>query len=182
MSILGDKSSRWPKALSDRPDLLEQSSGLVKAHPVDMVTSLKGIMVKPNSSKASVDSQSSWATGESSRGTLRTASGSPVTEEVPATAIVGPESPMTTATPASAMEGSFFGFFGAVGTNRRLWDETHIPMAGVLRVGATARPTRPGFDVSSAQNSFSPLLGLGCEEGLCFVRKMTPRWFLVRRE
>ena len=114
-------------------------------------------MVKPNSSKASVDSQS-WATGESSRGTWRLASGSPVTDEVSATMMVGPKSPVTTATPASALEGSFFGFSGAMGSNWRLWDET-------------ARPTGLGFDVSSAQNSFSPLLGLGCEEGLCFGEK-----------
>ena len=69
-----------------------------------------------------------------------------------------PKSPVTTATLASESEGSFFGFFGAVGSNRRLWDET-------------AWPTGPGFDVSSALNSFSPLLGLGCEEGLCFDEK-----------
>ena len=187
VSVLGAKSSRWPKALSDRPDLLKQSGGLVKAHPVDKITSLKGIMVKPNSSKATVDSQS-WATGESSRGTWRATSGSSVTDEVLATATVGPEppatetvdleppaiatmdpessatatvdpeSPVTTAMPESESEGSFFGFSGAVGSNRRLWDET-------------AWPTGPGFDVSSTLNSFSPLLGLGCEEGLCFGEK-----------
>ena len=48
VSILGAKDPRWPKVLSDRPDLFKQSGALVKAHPVDTVTSLKGIMVKPS--------------------------------------------------------------------------------------------------------------------------------------
>ena len=65
---------------------------------------------------------------------------------------------MTTTMLASESEGSFFGFSSAVGSNWRLWDET-------------AWPTGPGFNVSSALNSFSPLLGLGCEEGLCFGEK-----------
>ena len=51
------------------------------------------------------------------------------------------------------------------GTNRRSREETQTP---VKLMG-------PGYAVSSdlrhqgaAHNSFSPLLGLGCEEGLCF--------------
>ncbi|KAL0008498.1 hypothetical protein SO802_010000 [Lithocarpus litseifolius] len=49
-----------------------------------------------------------------------------------------------------------------------MWDETHTPIIDVLRVEAMARPMGPGFE---AQNSFSPLSGLGSEKGLCFGRR-----------
>ena len=114
-------------------------------------------MVKPNSFKASVDSQS-WATGESSRGTWRSASGSPVTDDVPATATVGPKSPVTTATPASASEGSFLGFSVRWGPNGG---------CGTRRQG----PLDLGLMFLLPKTLFSPLLGLGCEEGLCFGEK-----------
>ena len=74
-----------------------------------------------------------------------------------------PGSPVTT--PASATGGSIFGFFDVEGTNRRSMEETQTP----------AKLMGPGYAVSSdlrhqgaTHNSFSPLLGLGCEEGLYF--------------
>ena len=82
--------------------------------------------------------------------------------------------PVTLASSASATEGSSFGFSDVEVTNRRLKEVTQTPIAGVWKVGSTAKPMGLGFVVPSdlrhqgaTQNSFSPLLGLGSEEGLC---------------
>ena len=76
---------------------------------------------------------------------------------------------------ASATEGSNFGFFGVVVTNRRLREETQTPIASVLRVGTMTKQMGLGYVVSfdlwhqgATQNSFSSLLGLSSEEGFCF--------------
>ena len=87
-------------------------------------------------------------------------------------------SPVTTVVLTSATKGSNFGFSGVEVTNWRLREETQTLIAGVLRVGTTAKLIGPGYVVSSdlrhqgvAQNFFSPLLGLGSEEGLYFGEK-----------
>ena len=56
---------------------------------------------------------------------------------------------MTTVALASATEGSNFGFFGVVVTNRRLREETQTPIASVLRVGTMTKLMGLGYVVSS---------------------------------
>ncbi|XP_065615874.1 uncharacterized protein LOC136061702 [Quercus suber] len=168
VTALGAKDVSWPKMSSGGPEHFNQSGGLVKAHPVDTTLALKGTLDKPGTLKASFDSQSSWAKGESSRGISEVVSGSPVPAAMLASSTEGSGSPVTTAAPASATEGFDIGFSGVEVTNRRLRDVTHSPIAGVLTGGATARPMGPWFD---AQNSFSTLSCLGSEEGLCFGRR-----------
>ena len=160
---LGAKDVSWPKVSSGGPEIITQSGGPVKAHPVFSSLALKGSFVKPG--KASFDGQSLWARGESSSGITETVSGSPVPTTVPVSSMEGFGLPVASAAPASATEGSDLGFSGVEVRNRRLRDVIHTPIVGVLRGGAMARPMGPGFD---AQNSFSPLSCLGSEEDLCF--------------
>ena len=135
-------------------------------------------MAKPISLKESYDGQSMWVQGESPKGRLKLVSGSPVSTAASTSVTEVFGSLVTTVVSTSAMKGSNFGFSGVEVTNWRLKEETQTPIAGVLRVGTTAKLMGPGYVVSSdlrhqgvTQNSFSPLSGLGSEEGLYFGEK-----------
>ena len=121
---MGTKDFSWPKALSDGPELINQSGGLVKAHPVEIVSPLKGTLVNPVPVFESYDGQITWVQGESLRGRSRLVSGSSMSTValMSATEVFG--SSMTTVAPASVMKGSNFGFSGMEVTNWRLREET----------------------------------------------------------
>ncbi|KAF3967821.1 hypothetical protein CMV_008223 [Castanea mollissima] len=99
--------------------------------------------------------------GESSRGSSRDNSGSPVFAVAPKSKEDHPDEV------ARAMEAPKPGFSGGVVTYRRKRDVTHSPIASLLRIGSTRRLMGIGIVVSSnlqhqgaAQNSFAPLSGL----------------------
>ena len=89
VTILGAKDVSRPKVSSRWPELPNQSSGLVKAHPMDTTLALKGTLVKPGPLKASFDGQFSWAKGESSRGISETISVSPMPAAMSASSTKG---------------------------------------------------------------------------------------------
>ena len=145
---MGTKDFSWPKALSDGPELINQSGGLVKAHPVEIVSPLKGTLVNPVPVFESYDGQITWVQGESLRGRSRLVSRSSVSTAAPASATEAFVSSVTTVALASAMEGSSFGFSGVEESNRRLKEETQTLIAGILKVGLTAKLMGPGYVVS----------------------------------
>ena len=61
---MGINEFSWPKALSGRPELINQSGGLAKAQPVETILSLKGTLVKPGSLKESHDGEAMGTRGE----------------------------------------------------------------------------------------------------------------------
>ena len=107
MTYLDAKSFRWPKEASGKPE----SGGLAQAQPVDSLSPFKGNLVKPMAFKHSFEGQASWAVGESSRGSPRQCTGSPVPAEIPASMREVSGSP---AALANATVGSFVGFSDAV--------------------------------------------------------------------
>ena len=145
---MGTKDFSWPKALSDGPELINQSGGLVKAHPVEIVSPLKGTLVNPVPVFESYDGQIMWVQGESLRGRSRLVSGLSVSTAAPASATEAFVSSVTTVALASVMEASF-GFSGVEESNRRLKEETQTLIAGILKVGLTAKLMGPGYVVSS---------------------------------
>ena len=53
MTYLDAKDFSWPKDVSGGPDIIKLSGGLAQAQPVDNVSPLKGILVKPMGLKGS---------------------------------------------------------------------------------------------------------------------------------
>ena len=100
---------------------------------METILPLKGNFVKPRSFSELYDGQSTWGQGESSCGRPRWVTRSP------ASATVVSRSPVTTTVPARATGGSYFGFSGMEGTNRRLKEDTQAPIASALRVGSLAK-------------------------------------------
>ena len=110
VTYMGSKVLSWPKASSGRPEPINQSSELVKAHPVETDSSFKGTLVQPIPLIERCDGQRLWVQGESS--CAMEAPRSPVTAVSPMSAIA----PMIAAalssatkvfgSPASATEGS----------------------------------------------------------------------------
>ena len=121
---MGTKDFNWPKVLSGKPELINQSGGLVKAHPIETVSSPKSNLVKPVSLKESYNGQSTWVQGESLRGRSRLVSESSMSIVAPMSATEVFGSSMITVAPASVMKGSNFGFSGMEVTNWRLREET----------------------------------------------------------
>ena len=171
VTYMGSKVLSWPKASSGGLEPINQFGGLFKAHPVEIDSSLKGTLVKPVLLIERYDGQLSWVQRENS--SAMEAPRSLVTMVL----LMSVAALVIMAAPAlvSATEGSRSKFSGVEVSNRRLRAENQTPLAGVLKDGSTAKLMGPGYVVPSdlrhqgdGQNSFSPLLGLGSEEGLCF--------------
>nr|POE83745.1 hypothetical protein CFP56_06069 [Quercus suber] len=147
VTYLDAKNFSWPKEVSGRPEILKHFGGLAQAQPVDTLSPLKGNLVNPVALKDSFEGQVTWAVGESSRESQWKCIGSPVPATIPASTREVSKSPMTVAVPTSATVRSFVGFSGAVVTDRRIGDVTHIPIVGDGKADAS-------------HNSFSLLSGL----------------------
>ena len=167
VTYMGSKVFNWPKASSGGPEPINQSGGLVKAHPMETDSSLKGTLVIPVPLIERCDSQCSWVQGESS--SAMEAPRSSVTMVLPmsiatlviavtpslvivatpalASATEAFRSLVTMVSPANATEGSESKFSGVEVSNRRLKAKNQTSLAGVLEDGLTTKLMGPGYVV-----------------------------------
>ena len=167
------KVFNWPKASSGGLEPINQSGGLVKAHPMETDSSLKGTLVIPVPLIERCDGQRSWVQGDSlsameaprspvtmvllmSIATLVIAAmlslvivAAPMIVAAPALASATKafRSLVTTVSPVNATEGSVSKFSGVEVSNRRLKAKNQTSLAGVLEDGSTAKLMGPGYVV-----------------------------------
>ena len=155
VTYLDAKDFSWPKDVSGGPDVINLFGGLAQAQPVDNVSPLKGILVKPVGLKDPFEGQASWAVGESSSGSPRKFTGLSVPAAVSMSTMEVSGSPVTAAAPASASVGSSLGFSGAVVIDPRKFTGLSVPAA----VSASTMEVSGSLVTAPASASVGSFLG-----------------------